>query len=205
MNLHEPATLITDYLLALLTLVLGLRLRRDTPAPARLWFARALLLSALSAFIGGSYHGLSPNVSDELASLWWRVTLVIVNLVSATLAISLMHEIVPVRRHFLVQVIIVLKLATFVVIALLKPIFLVAILDYGSTMLAWLVVALASQPRWRAWMLAAIGLSAVAAVVQQLQVSPAPAFNHNDLYHVIQGLAFAAFYRAGRMLGGSKV
>jgi hypothetical protein len=205
MTLHEPATLITDYLLALVALVLGLRLRRPPPPPARRWFARALILSALSAFVGGSYHGLGPNFSAEVASLWWRLTLVILSFVSAALALSLMHGAAPPHRHLLIRSIIVLKLVIFVVIALLKPLFLVAIADYGTALLAWLAVALASHRPWRAWMLAAIGLSAVAAAVQQLRVSPSPHFNHNDLYHVIQGFAFAAFYRAGRLLGRADV
>jgi hypothetical protein len=50
-------------------------------------------------------------------------------------------------------------------------------------------------------MLAAIGLSVIAALVQQLQVSPSLQFNHNDLYHVIQAFALGGFYRAGTGLG----
>ena len=55
---------------------------------------------------------------------------------------------------------------------------------------------------WRGWMLAGIGLSIIAALVQQLGWAPAPHFNHNDLYHVIQALALGGFYRAGRKFAG---
>ena len=206
MNLYEPATVITDYLLALVGLVLGLLLRKDAPAGgARRWFARALLLSALSAFVGGSYHGFAPNFSPEVARAWWRLTLIILSCVSAALAFSLMHEVTPPRSTKWVRNIILLKFGFFVGLALVKPLFVVAIADYGTALLAWLIFALAVRRPWRAWMLTAIGLSAVAAAVQQLRLSPSVHFNHNDLYHVIQALALTAFYRGARLLVGVNV
>jgi hypothetical protein len=51
-------------------------------------------------------------------------------------------------------------------------------------------------------MLSAIALSIVAALVQQMHWAPAVAFNHNDLYHVIQAVALALFYRAGDTFAG---
>ncbi|HTO04655.1 MAG TPA: hypothetical protein VL069_13175, partial [Opitutus sp.] len=184
-----------------LTLALGWRLGRDVPPRARRWFARTLLLSALSAFVGGSYHGLAPNFSPDIAAVWWRVVLIVLSFVSAALALSWMHEIVTPIHHRWMRAVIVIKLALFVTIALIQPAFLVAIADYGTALLAWLVAALVLRRPWRAWMLTAIGLSAAAAAIQQLRLSPSPHFNHNDLYHVVQGVAFVAFYRAGRMFG----
>jgi hypothetical protein len=205
MTLYEPATLITDYLLALVALACGLLLRRNNPGLSRRWFARAMLLSAFSAFVGGSYHGFAPNFGPELQEIWWRLVLIILNLVSAALALSLMHEVAPTRRQAWIRTLIILKLVVFVLIAMAKPAFLFAIIDYGTALLAWIVAAFVARRRWRGWMLAAIGLSFVAAAVQQLRLSPSLHFNHNDLYHVIQALAFGAFYRGGKLLGTSKV
>jgi hypothetical protein len=42
----------------------------------------------------------------------------------------------------------------------------------------------------------------VAAVAQQMRWDPAPTFNHNDLYHVIQALALNLFYRAATIFAG---
>ena len=55
-------------------------------------------------------------------------------------------------------------------------------------------------------MLAAVALSALAAAVQQMQWGFSAHFDHNALYHVIQGTAVFLFYRAGQKLGalGSK-
>lgn len=205
MTLYEPATLITDYLLAALTLALGWRLRRGEPPLARRWFARTLLLSALSAFVGGSYHGLAPNFAADIAAIWWRAVLIVLSFVSAALALSWMHEIAPPIHHRWVRLVIVLKLVVFVMIALIKPAFLIAIADYGIALMAWLVAALLLRRPWRGWMLTAIGLSAAAAAIKQLRFSPSPHFNHNDLFHVVQGVAFIAFYRAGRLFGRTNV
>ena len=52
-------------------------------------------------------------------------------------------------------------------------------------------------------MLAAIALTIVATLVQQLRLAPSAHFNHNDLYHVIQTVALVAFYRAALKLSPS--
>ena len=46
------------------------------------------------------------------------------------------------------------------------------------------------------WMLAGVAVSAIAAVVQQSGWSLHEHFNHNDLYHVIQGVAIWLLYRS---------
>ena len=52
-------------------------------------------------------------------------------------------------------------------------------------------------------MLAAVALSLVAAVVQQMQWGLSAHFNHNDVYHVIQGAAIFLFFRAGQKMGAT--
>jgi hypothetical protein len=202
MTLHEPATLVTDYLLAGLAVALAVRLRSQTPptSPARRWFVRTLVLTGLSAFVGGSYHGFAPNFAREIAAVWWWLTLLVIHLLSAALAMSWVHEILPARRHRLACGLIVARLAGFGIASALHPRFVMAIIDYGSTCLLWLVTALVLRRAWRAPMLVALGLSGIAAAVQQLRLAPSRQFNHNDLYHVIQAFALYAFYRAALRL-----
>ena len=50
-------------------------------------------------------------------------------------------------------------------------------------------------------LLAAVGLSAVAAIVQQSNWDLSAHFNHNDIYHVIQAGALFLFYRGSQRLG----
>ena len=95
------------------------------------------------------------------------------------------------------------KFFAFTTLAAFHPAFSIAILDYGISMVLWLGAALMLRRAWSGWMLAAIGLSIAAALGQQLHLAPAPWFNHNDLYHVLQALALTAFYRAALRLESS--
>lgn len=200
MTIYEPATLLTDCLLAVLAGGLAWRLQRSTPVtnPAGCWLSRTLGLTALSALVGGGYHGFAPNFSPAADAGWWIATLLIINLVSAAMALSLLHELRPVGRQHLWPWLIAVKLALFAVVAIILQKFVVAIIDYGLVMLAWASAAVLLRRGWSGWMLAAIGLSVGAALVQQLDWAPSRSFNHNDLYHVIQALALVCFYAAGR-------
>jgi hypothetical protein len=202
MSIHEPATLLTDCLLAVLSAWCGWRLHRDRPAANRAarWWSHALWLTAVSALIGGCYHGLAPNF-PAVADAWWCTTLLLISLLSAAMGLSLLHEIVPGPAVPRWRMLIVAKFAFFAGVILAHPVFVVAVSDYGLIMLAWAAAALWTGRSWRPWMLTAIALSAVAAVVQQLHLGLSEGFNHNDVYHVIQALAIVGFYRAGITFG----
>lgn len=199
MSIHEPATLLTDLLLAAVAAFLAFRLGRANGS-AQQWFKIALNLSAVSAAVGGTFHGFGPNVSPALAATWWKATLLTLHLVSAAMAMSLVYEVAADRRKSVWIGLAALKFVAFAAMTITKPDFLVAIADYGSSMLGWFVAAWVRPFPWRRAMIAGIGLSIVAAVIQQLRLAPFPWFNHNDLYHVVQAVAFVAFYRAARHL-----
>jgi MFS family permease len=202
MTLYEPTTLLTDCLLAALAGWFAWRLHRQRPAAnlAQRWWSRTLGLTAVSALVGGTSHGFGPNFPPAVADAWWLATLLVIFLISAAMAMSLLHEIVPAEKQGPWRALIAVKLAGFTGAAILKPVFVVAIVDYGLAMVAWAAAALILRPVWRNWMLAAIGLSVIAAIVQQLQWPQFSCFNYNDLFHVIQALALVGFYRAARLL-----
>lgn len=205
MTLHEPATFLTDVVLAAFAAWLAWRLRRAMPVENRAarWCATALALTAVSGLIGGTCHGFAPNFSAELGAAWWRLTLLSIVGVSAAMGLACVHEIAPPSQRRGWFAVVAAKALGFAAAALAHPVFLVAIADYGSTLLVWLAAAVVLRRAWRGPMLAAIALSAVAAAVQQLKWAPAPWFNHNDLYHVIQMGALAAFQRAGLRFGSA--
>lgn len=201
MNLHEPATFMTDGLLGGLALYLAWRLR--APAPAARWWRHTFVLTAVSALVGGAYHGFAPNFPAQVGTAWWTLTLWSVGGVSAGLAMSLLHAVVPVTGQARWRVLVGTKLGLALAAAVIWPVFLVAIVDYGLALAAWLVAAMVTSRPWRGPMLAGIGLSVGAALVQQSGWSRLPNLNHNDLYHLGQGLALIAFFSAARRLGMS--
>ncbi len=201
MTIHEPATLATDLLLAVLGGGLAWRLWRRSLRDNRaaIWWCGALVAMALSALIGGLYHGFAPNFPTAIDGIWWRVVLALICTMGLTMEVSLIHEIKPrgigwiwgARMKFLLSVAAVM----------VWPDFLVAMADYGLAMLAWVAAALMLRRRWSGWMLVGVGLSAVAGWVQQSGWGLSPGFNHNDVFHVIQALALVGFYRAGYVMG----
>jgi hypothetical protein len=200
-TIHEPATLATDLLLAVLGGGLAWRLWRRSLRDNRaaIWWCGALVAMALSALIGGLYHGFAPNFPTAIDGIWWRVVLALICTMGLTMEVSLIHEIKPrgigwiwgARMKFLLSVAAVM----------VWPDFLVAMADYGLAMLAWVAAALMLRRRWSGWMLVGVGLSAVAGWVQQSGWGLSPGFNHNDVFHVIQALALVGFYRAGYVMG----
>ena len=202
MTLHEPATLATDYALTAIAAWLARRLHQHTPSAnfAARWWVWTLILTAVAAFVGGSYHGFGPNLPPGVAAHWWLVTLWLVCLISAAMSASWIFEMIRPAAQRAGFALVVVKLLAFAVVAVLRPSFAVVILDYGLSILLWLGAALVLRRAWRTWMIAATVLSIAGALVQLLRLAPASWFNHNDLYHVIQFLGVAAFYRAARRL-----
>lgn len=199
MSIHEPATLLTDCLLAALAGWFAWRLPRHRPSsnrPVR-WWSLALGLTALAALVGGLYHGFAPNF-PAAAAMWWTLTLLLLAFVSAVMGLTLVHELAAKPRW---QLLVAAKLVGAAGAILYLPRFSVVIADYEIVMLAWAVTALLTRRAWSGWMLAAVVLSAAGAAVQQMHRGLSPGFNHNDLYHVIQALAIFGFYGAGRRLG----
>jgi len=205
MTIHEPATLLTDYLLALLGAYLAWRLHRhpSIKTPAVRWWFRALVVLAVSAFVGGSYHGFAPNLPQVVDDLWWRVVLWIICLLGYALGNALVCEVVPDDKQAIWRRLIATKLLIASVSVVLLPEFFVSIAGYAPVMLAWGVAALLLSRPWRGWILAAVALSAIAAWVQQSEVSWSEHMNHNDVFHLIQALALIGFYRAAKLMGGS--
>lgn len=200
MTIHEPATLVTDYLLAALSAWLGSRLRYGTSAPQR-WWSLALWLSGAAAAVGGTFHGFGPGLPPAGAQALWRITLLFISLTSAAMGLTLVGALASVQRRVLFAWMVWAKFAAFSTALLVWPVFLVAVTDYGTTMLALAVAAHICAPPWRAAMLAGVGLSALAAIVQQMHWGTSSRLNHNDLYHVIQAAAAFLFFRAGKNLG----
>jgi hypothetical protein len=197
MTICEPATLVTDYLLAGLGGFLTLRLWRirETLAPSGIWWLRAMGVLAFSAFVGGSYHGFAPNFPTVVDQVWWSLVLVIIALLGFSLGKALVAEFTSDRMARVLHVVLAVKLILVICVIFVSPLFLVAIIDYGSAMLAWLVAAVLARRSWSGWVILAVLLSGAAAWVQRQSWVSVWFFNHNDIFHLIQAAALVAFYK----------
>lgn len=206
MQLSEPMTLLTDFVLGVLcALWSGLlvrRARRERQKSVALWSLGFVGL-ALASLAAGVYHGFAQEFSARvLASLWSFVAWTMALASYAMLCAALLATTVPPWRAlgFLAALI---KLACFAIFLSGSDDYSAVLADYGSAQLAILLLSIYAWRRERApsapWLAAAVVVSALGALVQQAQLSLHERFNHNDLYHVIQMLGMALLYRGGAL------
>jgi hypothetical protein len=201
MKLHEPATFWTDCALAVLSGALALGLVHHAPpdiSPLTGWWIGAFATCALAALGGAIHHGLGEEIPPALNRAAWRLALL--GLVGTGLCL------LEVAAHLTLsgpaftgaQIAIGLLTATFAVAALRIDKFYVALCAYGLGQLAVLAAALVSRHHHSTahtlWLSVGVATSALAAAIQHFRLSPAPRFNHNDLYHVVQFAAQGFFY-----------
>lgn len=188
-------TLATDYLLALVAAITGVLIVRASAGQSsrRAWGAAFLAASAAAA-LGGTHHGFALE-------LLWTPTVLVIGVASAGMLVGSAFATMrgPARRAVLLFT--VLELAVFALWMLSHDSYGWVIVDSAG---ALVVVALLHAARWREppsrWILGGAAVSAAAAVVQAARIAPHPAFNHNDLYHLIQIGALLLFYQGARIM-----
>ena len=78
MQISEPVTMLTDYLLGGAGFYLGALLIRITGPKnrisARLW-SIGFIISGIAALVGGTYHGFAVQLGDSLRGSLWNVTI----------------------------------------------------------------------------------------------------------------------------------
>jgi len=154
--------------------------------------------------LGGTWHGFSGQLSLPSATLLWKVTLAATGTASFFLLAGAAFGSLSTRAAIAVTAAAAAKLLVFLVWSASHDEFDGVIVDSTAAMAAILVLAAVAWIRRRApasrWIAAGILLSAAAAVVEALSLSPGPFFSHDDLYHVVQIAALYLLYRGGRLL-----
>jgi len=202
MTIAEPATLITDYLLAAFTVVLARRLfraARTTGSVAQWWWAVAFLATAIAGVAGGTVHGFRLVLPSPVTAVLWILTLeslvvAAFAVVRGTLAGSELANGAKRRASWTAAV----AYAAYGLWLAGHPRFVFAIAGYAAALVvlvAFKVGAWRTEREAARWMLAGVAVSVAAAIVQQSGWSIHRHFNHNDLYHVIQAVAIWLLYR----------
>lgn len=205
MQITEPTTMLTDYLLAVLTGYFALKLlRSDTrQRSVRLW-GGAFLATAAAALLGGTSHGFALHFDDFWKTLIWKATVYAIGLASFFMLSGTIMAVIkaPARKWLLAAAII--QLLIYAGWMINHDDFRYVIYDYLPAMLA--VIALQVYAYFRAneksaaWIIAGILISFLAAGIQQSGLTLHQHFNHNDLYHVIQVGAIYLLFRGASLL-----
>ena len=151
-EIAEPATLITDYILSIVAFALGvllLRGRDRISSTSTLLWSLGFLTAAAAAAAGGTNHGFAYYFSGPAHRVLWSVT---VTLITASVVFATSGALV--QSHITT-----------------------------------------GQKRW---LYAGILLTLFGLAIQRSNLSPGARFNHNDLYHCIQAVAFYLLFKAVR-------
>jgi hypothetical protein len=189
----EPITALTDFVLAAVTAFWALLVFRQSDQRASRLFAGALAAAALSTLVGGLYHTFHGE-------LLWKATALSAGLFSFFLGLAVALAFLSAHVAHISRIILLAQFCVYAIAALFIDDFWLVIADYGSVMLAILVVC---AIRWSnaaaRWIAAAILISVAASALQMSSIRVGP-LNHNDVYHVVDVVALYCFYRGGMLL-----
>jgi len=208
MTLTEPAVALTDFALAVECAVFVLLLSRgeSSDRTLRVWFVVFFASAGLASLLGGSVHGFFPDKNSDGRRILWQATLLailVTGLAGWNIGAGLL---LTERKATLVRRLAMLQLVIFsFVVMFVKPEFYVAIIAYLPATLFLLIGLIAGYRNRRLpalrWGIAGLGLTFLAAAVQRLNIAIHPHyFDHNALYHVIQGAGLWMIFLGARCI-----
>jgi hypothetical protein len=207
MTLHEPTTFATDLVLSALSIGCAVDLiRRARASGSRAvgWLAATLVAAGLAALTGALSHGFGPEMAPAAADALWRATLHALGLMAFCLIASSATAALRGPALTAAYVAALVELVAFTGWTAVHPEFRWLVLDYGIAILAAAALHVVRLRRGdqpgSVWILAGLGVSIGAALVQRSGFAAHLHFNHNDLYHVVQMLGTWLLYRGGREL-----
>ena len=207
MRITEPMTMMTDYVMGALAFVLAMRLVSDATAgrqlSGRLW-AAALVMTAVAAFLGGTYHGFIQWMPGASGRALWKATLLATGIGSACLLAAAVTAATAGALQRALVAVVVVKLLVYVWTIATKDQFALVIADYGTALLAVALAAWFIRPSgltpaaW--WITGGVAVAVVAGAIHWAHLAPHAHFNHNDLFHVVQMASLYLLYRGGLLL-----
>jgi Family of unknown function (DUF6962) len=205
-TISEPSTLLTDYLLSGVALVLGVRLWKVAPpsgsTPGRLW-AGAFLVGAAAAVAGGTVHGFRASLPPPLHHVLWTGCLMAGALSGALLVGGAASQALRATAHRLVRAAGAVVLIAALGLLASEPLTHYAVWTGAVWIVSLLVlVALSARknPSFAAAVALGLALAGAGLMVQAAGLGLHTHFNHNDLCHVLLTAALWPFYRAGRAM-----
>lgn len=198
----EPAVTLTDYGLTIeCWLFAALIARTPSGGAMRSWWMAFFALIGAASLLGGTVHGFFPDESALVYRLLWDANLVAIG--GTAVAVwnlgALLSDSARLKRY-LPPLATGALLGYTAVVVFVSDEFLVAIAMYLPATI-FLTVAMVMAHRRepaRGWAtgIVGLGLTFIAAAVQQLRLAAHPVyFDHNALYHAIQAVALYLIYR----------
>jgi hypothetical protein len=203
----EPDVTLTDYAIAVECAVFCALILRSPTSDVRLrrWWAVLFASIGAGAFLGGTVHGFTVEPSLSRAILW-VLTMLALGVTAMAMWMAGARVYLPEPAATWVARAAIAQLITYAFVVLfVNRLFLVAIATYLPAAVFLLVVMILMYRRMPnrplALTIAGLLLTFVAAGIQQAGIAVHPVyFNHNALYHVIQGVALFLIWVGAKWL-----
>jgi hypothetical protein len=199
-TMTQPDVALTDFVLACECLVFAYLLKPARTRPLALAFIVFFLSLALASAVGGTVHGFFEDPSTSGHRVLWTLTLFAIGVTafSGTRISALLVFHAPVVLA-ISRAAALLFVSYCLVILLVSDRFLVAIINYLPVVLflAWALLIAYGRSRRSPFLIGFAGVCVmlVAAGVQQAKLGIHPRyFNHNAVYHVLQGIGLAMLF-----------
>lgn len=190
----EPMTTLTDYAIALQTLLFALLL--PPKRAAQLW-AVAFACVSLAAFLGGTYHGFAAVLALPVQRGLWQGLVLAMGLASCLMVMASAQALLPLGARWGLWGLAAAKLAVYLWVVYRQLAFGWVVVDYLSAMALVLGLHLGwGVPHHRLgslWIAAGVGISLLAAALLGWGQPLGPLLPV-DLYHLVQMVALGCFY-----------
>jgi Family of unknown function (DUF6962) len=203
--LLEPATALTDFLLAGLCAFFALKFAPTYGS----WTLRGPVTFfagfALAALFGGIWHGYFSDRADVAQQVVWWIAMLFTGVTAAGLALTGV-ELLGARRTRFIMIVVLGLLAAYAVLCWRDPRFLLSVI---ATVIGTALCIAGLLRRVRSpgslLVLGGLGISVIAAIAQQRAVAIDPArFDHNATYHLMLLPALGLICAGLRRLSGVK-
>lgn len=195
--LHEPMTVLTDYIIALLALIFYSRLPRSGNTVIRNW-RLFFLFMALSTGIGANSHGFFA-VHEGIAykSIWLPMQVLngfaVYFAQQATLASALKDS----KNRAAWKYSYIIQLAVYIIMLMIVQKFLVTIIDNAAGLIPIMIVHFRAKEKekYYKWIGYGIVISFITAIVHGFRLSLCDYFNFNDIAHVFIMISLWVIYK----------
>lgn len=206
----EPDVVITDYLLTLESLTFAILLygQTDRGAGVQSPLIFFFIMTGVASWLGGTVHGFFVTDPGVLGRWLWKMVLLALGLAASSIWLTAAHLMLqPDTEQIVFLAVAVEWLVYALIVVFITDAFWIAVVNYLPATL-FLIAAFALEYRANPQSamrlgLIGLGLTLVAAVIQRLKIAlHRTYFNHNALYHLVQGVALFLIFVSARFLVG---
>ncbi|MBT4761632.1 MAG: hypothetical protein HOO06_08055 [Bdellovibrionaceae bacterium] len=202
MQIAEPMTMFTDYLIFLQSLWLAKSLyfanNRQVTRSQNIWIV-ALVFIGFASLFGGTHHGLDLILDKNVNHALWKMTTYSIGMVSFLIFYGTMKSSCAKSWHKPLFAVALAKLIIYYYWMFSHDKFMYVIFDYAPSMLAVLFLQIYSLKKYKTgsekYFIYGVLISFFGAGIQQAKIGLHTHFNHNDLYHIIQMIGIYMFYK----------